>query len=343
MSTEKNKEIDGILTRLKYAKNFNTWKEVAVYLGESEATVSIWRKRNSPSAKEKILYRTTGDISHQYLLTGEGQPSDADASSLRERIDRKNVEIAELQREIESMPEDEPAELPDEWLNKGFSELSEEEGKAAIKIIFTPRRILELKVGRLKIERDLMIAGESWKKAVASDAFTLQDLSRLWDELMAANRQKMLPATRPNTDTDAINVSAAFDHSQLHHVPLISWVQAGAFVDPQAQTTPGYAEETVPYFGRHQSEGIFALRVKNDSMEPEFRDGDIIIVNPDKQAENGSYIVAKNGDHEATLKQLVLDGSKVLLKPLNERYDIIDMTGHEFRIVGVVVFKLKGY
>lgn len=75
MSTDKNGKVEDILQRLKYAKKFNTWKEVGEYLGEKEATISIWRKRNSPSAPEKILYRCHGDVPERYLLTGEGPMS----------------------------------------------------------------------------------------------------------------------------------------------------------------------------------------------------------------------------------------------------------------------------
>lgn len=78
-------------------------------------------------------------------------------------------------------------------------------------------------------------------------------------------------------------------------------------------------------------------------MAPEFTDGDIIVVDPDKTPANGNYIIAKNGTTEVTFKQLVIDGQSVFLKPLNDRYPIRDMTGIEFRIVGVVVEKRKRY
>ncbi len=52
-----------------------------------------------------------------------------------------------------------------------------------------------------------------------------------------------------------------------------------------------------------KGEHNFALRVKGDSMESEFNDGDIIIVNPTAKAETGDYVVAKNDEKEATFKQ----------------------------------------
>lgn len=71
-------------------------------------------------------------------------------------------------------------------------------------------------------------------------------------------------------------------------------------------------------------------------MEPEFLAGDIVTVDPGREAINGSHVIAKNGE-EATFKQLVIDGNNVYLKPLNTRYPIKDITGIEIKIVVVVV------
>lgn len=127
----------------------------------------------------------------------------------------------------------------------------------------------------------------------------------------------------------------------LKKIPVISWVQAGEWSEVVDQFQPGYAEEWIDTTATNHP-NAFALVVRGDSMEPEFTDGDVITVDPGREAISGSYIIAKNGD-EATFKQLVIDGSSVFLKPLNPRYPIKDMTGVEFRIIGVVVFKGKGY
>jgi SOS-response transcriptional repressor LexA len=104
-------------------------------------------------------------------------------------------------------------------------------------------------------------------------------------------------------------------------VPLISWVQAGEFNYVNDQFPPGHTEEfvdTTVNVGRH----TFALRVKGDSMEPNFPEGAILIIEPDMDFQPGDYVIAKNGDNEATFKQLVKDGADWYLKPLNPRYPI---------------------
>lgn len=137
------------------------------------------------------------------------------------------------------------------------------------------------------------------------------------------------------------NVAPAYNHYQIINIPLISWVQAGDMIDTDCQTTPGYADEWITTT-ETRSKSAFALRVRGDSMEPEFAEGDIITVDPDKAAVNGKFVIVKNGT-EATFKQYVIDGSHIFLKPLNNRYPIRDMTGIEFQIVGVVVEKRKCY
>jgi SOS-response transcriptional repressor LexA len=127
----------------------------------------------------------------------------------------------------------------------------------------------------------------------------------------------------------------------LSKIPIISWVRAGDWAEVVDPYQPGYAEEWIDTTAtRHPN--AFALVVRGDSMAPEFIEGEIITVDPGREAVNGSYVVAKNGD-EATFKQLVFDGPNVFLKPLNKRYPIRDMTGINFRIIGVVVEKVKRY
>lgn len=68
MSTNKNTNVSFILQKLKFALEADSWKEVAEYLGVQEGTLSAWRKRNTPSAREKILYKCRDDVDENYLF-----------------------------------------------------------------------------------------------------------------------------------------------------------------------------------------------------------------------------------------------------------------------------------
>lgn len=107
-------------------------------------------------------------------------------------------------------------------------------------------------------------------------------------------------------------------------VPLISEVQAGNWKEAIDNLHPGEGERihTTYRVRKH----TYALRVTNDSMEPKFPDGAIIIVEPEEHAQPGKFVVVRRGDGKATLKQLVQDGDTLFLKPLNPRYPIMEIT-----------------
>lgn len=126
------------------------------------------------------------------------------------------------------------------------------------------------------------------------------------------------------------NVSAGPTVTGL--IPILSTVQAGMYKEiyefhlSEVETTP-----TTAPIRRY----TFALRVEGDSMEPTFPEGYIVIVEPDEEARPGDFVVARNGDNEATFKQLIKDGGEFFLKPLNPRYPIRPLG--DSVIVGVVI------
>lgn len=131
------------------------------------------------------------------------------------------------------------------------------------------------------------------------------------------------------------------------YVPLISWVQAGAWCEVMDVRTLDDAEIWLPCAASHSSQS-YALRVRGLSMfnqheRRSFRDGDIIFVDPAKDPENGSLVIAKLVDsQEATFKQLVMEGSRRFLKPLNPAWPepIIELVT-DAMICGVVFSKLE--
>lgn len=126
----------------------------------------------------------------------------------------------------------------------------------------------------------------------------------------------------------------------LTRVPLISFVQAGDWSSVVDNFQPGDAEEWIPFPG-HIGPHAFALRVNGPSMEPKFVEGDIIFVDPDREAESGDFIIAKNGVDEATFKKFYRDGDRCFLVPLNEDWGKpMEMTGRDWEIVGRVMGKL---
>lgn len=117
-------------------------------------------------------------------------------------------------------------------------------------------------------------------------------------------------------------------------VPLLSDVQAGDFHEFVDNFHPGDGGQELITTSVPVRKRTFALRVKGDSMEPEFHEGWILIVEPDLDAEPGDFVIAKNQSGETTFKQLVKEGGDWYLKPLNQRYPIKPLG--ESRVIGVV-------
>lgn len=80
----------------------------------------------------------------------------------------------------------------------------------------------------------------------------------------------------------------------------------------------------------------YALRVLGDSMQPEFREGHIIIIDPGMSVHDGAYVVIDYAG-DTTFRQFVIDeAGKRYLKPLNDEYETVEITD-SFHIHGVVV------
>jgi len=123
-------------------------------------------------------------------------------------------------------------------------------------------------------------------------------------------------------------------------LPIISWTQAGNW--QQICETSQYGD-----YGEYvetDAKGVFALRVRGESMETEFHQGDIIVINPYLKPEHNDYVVVSNEEGEATFKQLKKYGKTRVLHPLNPKYDDIELRKDtEYRVVGVVIEKKKRY
>ena len=83
----------------------------------------------------------------------------------------------------------------------------------------------------------------------------------------------------------------------------------------------------------------FALMVLGDSMAPAFVEGEVIVVEPEGLARDGSYVVAQV-DGEWTLRQLVARGAGWALRALNPAWPEAPLPGLS-AVRGVVIQKSK--
>ena len=69
----------------------------------------------------------------------------------------------------------------------------------------------------------------------------------------------------------------------------------------------------------------YALRVLGDSMAPEFADGCVITIDPGHAPRDSSYVVVEYAG-DVFFRQLVFDGERRFLKPLNPKYGGFELT-----------------
>lgn len=87
---------------------------------------------------------------------------------------------------------------------------------------------------------------------------------------------------------------------------------------------------------------FFALRLKGDSMFPNYLDGDIVIFQRQDTCDSGKdCAVMVNGD-DATFKRIERKTNGIMLKPLNPNYDTLFFTNKEIeelpvRLLGVAI------
>ncbi|ATM01293.1 LexA family transcriptional repressor [Aeromonas sp. CA23] len=126
-------------------------------------------------------------------------------------------------------------------------------------------------------------------------------------------------------------------------IPILSYVQAGNWREmcEQASSFDGNVEY-VSVGGDIGPYG-FGLWLRGDSMLPLFKEGDLIIFDPDESPQPGDFVVAKNGTDGATFKKyrprgIDENGQEVFeLVPLNDDYPSMHSDRQHIQIIGVMV------
>lgn len=144
----------------------------------------------------------------------------------------------------------------------------------------------------------------------------------------------------PKFVLDKSNVSTA--QIGTKQIPLLSYVSAGHWTGAVDAFQPNDAHDWL-VTDLELSDGAFALEIKGDSMLPEFRPGDRVIIDPDITPQPGDFVVAKNCDDEAMFKKyrprgMDASGNIIFeLVPLNDDYPTMRSDAAPIRIVGTMV------
>ena len=122
-------------------------------------------------------------------------------------------------------------------------------------------------------------------------------------------------------------------------IPLQGYVAAGdpieAVVSPETVAVPDNLTGT---------RTTYALRVRGQSMiDEQIRDGDIVIVEDRKTAENGEMVIALLDASEVTLKTFHRENGRIRLQPANPAMQPLVVDAGRVQIQGVVVGLMRRY
>lgn len=166
-----------------------------------------------------------------------------------------------------------------------------------------------------------------WKNAAAFCRETSIDSSYLsqvlnnhrpFGEKSARNMEELIGLPRMYLDLDeSPNVTRSVQFARM--LPLIAWVSASEYCESPDNFEPGDAEDWIIDPFKH-GPSAYCLRVSGPSMWPDYRDGEIIVVDPEIEAKHGKDVVVRTPDEDHTFKRLQITEDGTFLLALNPEW-----------------------
>lgn len=170
---------------------------------------------------------------------------------------------------------------------------------------------------------------------------TVQKYANYFNVDEADLRFKDLQEEANPTKRDGDNFKVLSKES-IRYVPLLNFVQAGEFCEYHDDAI---SDEFRPIFGEGYGENVYWVSLEGDSMEPDFKSGELVLIDPDVQPNPADYVIAlRKGEKKVTFKKWRPRGfdektgeEYSQLIPSNENYPIIDSRFTPFSICGVAI------
>ena len=133
------------------------------------------------------------------------------------------------------------------------------------------------------------------------------------------------------------------DSLPIKKIPVVSQISAGL---------PIYSEENLIDYtyiatkNLNVDKELFGLKVSGDSMDKEFKDGEVVIVEKDSVVENGQIGVVQINGYNATVKRVRYNDDQLILLPEsnnNEHLPQVYNSSDDVKIIGRVVASQKTY
>lgn len=152
---------------------------------------------------------------------------------------------------------------------------------------------------------------------------------------------------QPDRDT-LIKIASYFDVSVdylIGNSPVKKEKKKGVQIPVLGEVRVGYPMEAVENIIDYEEIDeetarrgeFFALRIKGDSMEPRFVEGDVVIVRKQQTADSGDIVVALVNGDSATIKKLKRHQNGITLVPSNAAYEPMYYSNEEIMELPVTI------
>ena len=151
----------------------------------------------------------------------------------------------------------------------------------------------------------------------------LSSTATMFVHLKKLTEKGYIKQTASKFRTIELNVPNEFDdkHDAVASIPLLGKVAAGNPIEAIENPNEFFSlpKELLP-----KNHEVFALEVRGESMiNVGIYDGDIVIVEREKTANNGEIVVAMTDENEVTLKRFYKENNHIRLQPENDTMDPI--------------------
>ena len=169
--------------------------------------------------------------------------------------------------------------------------------------------------------------------------FNYNSLATVHEHLSNLERKGYIK--RSYNESRAIEILPSDVFPKAVDLPLMGAVAAGSPIEVAATgESLAVPEDFVRRTGSH-----YVLRVRGNSMiEEQIRDGDFVVVNERRSADNGEMVIAMLNGASATVKKFYRErDGRIRLQPANETMQPIYVHENDITIQGIVVGVLRRY
>jgi repressor LexA len=171
-----------------------------------------------------------------------------------------------------------------------------------------------------------------------AEKFSYNSLATVHEHLTNLERKGYIK--RNYNESRAIEILPSEATPRAVDLPLLGSVAAGMPIEMLENETFSVPESFVGRGGNH-----YVLRVRGNSMvEEQIKDGDFVVVNERRRADNGEMVIALINGNAATVKKYYRErDGRIRLQPANETMQPIYVHENDVTIQGIVVGVMRRY